>query len=164
MVGPCGHLLPLSWGDGRSLFCFVGSTCGLCTALFQCVCQLPPPLTSGYRHDLLSLTLDGVTFVTATTSYRPAALITTHLTCPVSTHGRRHVLLWLTESSSVVLICMFFKVLHIQPVDSPVPLFKAIVYSRSLVRKLVSYWQWDSAAGKTAVTLVLFDSRGQQRF
>ena len=59
--------------------------------------------------------------------------------------GRRHVLFWLTEFSGVVLSCftsscwtIFTEVLPIAPEDSPIQLFKAIVYSKSLVRKLVS--------------------------
>ena len=60
-------------------------------------------------------------------------------------HGRCHVLPWLIEFSGVVLsrctLSRYTVVAEVSPIqleDSPIPLFKAIVYSRSRVRQLVN--------------------------
>ena len=65
------------------------------------------------------------------------------ITCRVSTQGRCRVWLWLIEFSGVALSCftlsrltVFPDVLSVQPEDSLNPLFKAILYSVSWVRKL----------------------------
>ena len=69
---------------------------------------------------------------------------TTFFTCRVSMHGRCQGLLWLSEFSDVVLSCftlshytIFTEISPLQPEESLIPLFKAIVYSRSWIRKLV---------------------------
>ena len=65
--------------------------------------------------------------------------------CRVSVHGRCHVLSRLNELSGVAMSCLtlsrqtsWTEMWLIQPEDSLIPLFKAIIYSRSLVRKVVS--------------------------
>ena len=65
--------------------------------------------------------------------------------CLVSMSGHCHVLPWLIQFCGVVLSCftlshetIVMEVLPMQREDLPVPLFKAIVYSRSWVRKLVN--------------------------
>ena len=72
-------------------------------------------------------------------------LIHNFLTCRDWKHGRCHVLPRLIELSGVVLSC--FKLFRltsprepspIQLKDSPTPLYKAIVYSRSWVWKLIN--------------------------
>ena len=74
------------------------------------------------------------------------SVFTTFFTCGVSMHGRCYVCQpCLTDFSGVALSCftlsrltVFPDVLSVQPEDSLNPLFKAILYSVSWVKKLVN--------------------------
>ena len=75
---------------------------------------------------------------------RPYGRIHNLVTCHASTHGQCHVLPWLIQFSGAVQSrftasreTIVTEVSPIQPEESSMPLFKAIVYSKSWIKNLV---------------------------